>query len=236
MTKLYKFRDFNKGSLELLINKQLWFASPATLNDPFEAESSYESVLEAVWAEYPFPQDQQDAYKRILDQQLEKTGICSFCKTKKNQLMWAHYADEHKGLCIGFNESKLLETNQYLYPIEVTYQADYPYQDIIDRFKYFQAIPGANNKDSIAGDIMYSVLGTKYTHWAYEKERRLLRHQFGAVDFLPSAVTDITFGLRMSERNIETVKRLLSTDEWNHVKFYKAVKSKKKYALEFKKI
>ncbi|NUW74868.1 DUF2971 domain-containing protein [Vibrio mediterranei] len=149
---------------------------------------------------------------------------------------FAHYANEHKGICIGFDESKLIEANPHLYPIEVTYQADYPYQDIIDRFKYFQSMPGMNNKDSIAGDIMYSVLGTKYTHWAYEKERRLLRHVFGAVNFEASAVKEMVFGLRMLERDKDTVRQLLSTEEWSHVEMYQAVKSKKKYALEFIKI
>ena len=235
-TNLFKYRKFDKGSIELLLNRELWFAKPESLNDPFEGESSFSEVLEAVWEHYPFPENERNEYKEKIEQQLQTTGICSFSKTRKNQLMWSHYADEHKGLCIGFNERLLRPIGSCIYPIDVTYQADYPFEDIIKRFKYFEQYPGVNNKNSIAGDIFYSVLGTKYSSWKYEKERRLVFQNSQAVKFPERAVNSIAFGLRMAERDKLTLRKLLSGSEWKHVKWYQAVKSKTKYALEFEKI
>ncbi len=44
----FKYRKFDKSSLELLLNRELWFAKADTLNDPFEASSSFSNVLNAV--------------------------------------------------------------------------------------------------------------------------------------------------------------------------------------------
>lgn len=104
---LFKYRKFDKNNLKLLLNRELWFAKPDTLNDPFEANSSFSNVLDAVWKHYPLPLDMRIKYERYLKQSLQQVGICSFSKARKNQLMWSHYADEHKGICIGFKEEYL---------------------------------------------------------------------------------------------------------------------------------
>jgi len=235
-TSLFKYRKFDKGSIELLLNKELWFATPASLNDPFEGDSSSSEVLDAVWEKYPLPENERNEFNNIIEQQLKNSGICSFSKTRKNQLMWAHYADEHRGICIGFNESLLRPEGSYIYPIDVTYQNEYPFEEIVDRFKYYEQFPGMNNVKSIAGDMLYSVLGTKYRNWKYEKERRLTYYKSQAVGFTEKAVVSIAFGLRMSERDKNTLRNLLSGEEWQHIQWYQAVKSKTKYALEFEKI
>lgn len=38
-------------------------------------------------------------------------GIICFSETFEEPLMWAHYADTHKGLCFGFEVSKEIEEN-----------------------------------------------------------------------------------------------------------------------------
>lgn len=233
---LFKYRKFDKACLELLLNRELWFATPASLNDPFEGESTFTEVLEAVWNRYPFPAEDRDIYRKKIENQLAQTGICSFSKTRKNQLMWAHYADEHKGVCIGFNEKLLRTEGSGIYPIDVTYQDVYPFDDIIKRFHYYENSPGTNNVQSIAGDIFNSVLGTKYSSWRYERERRLVFVRSEAIKFFPKAINSVAFGLRMADRDKQTIKRLLSGSEWDHIKWFQAVKSKTKYALEFVKI
>ncbi|EMN8763442.1 MULTISPECIES: DUF2971 domain-containing protein [Serratia] len=233
---LFKYRKFDKSCLELLLNRELWFASPATLNDPFEAESSIHEVLDAVWARYPIPTTERKAYEEYLHQQLSSAGICSFSKARKNQLMWSHYADEHKGVCIGFKEHKIRPHGSYIYPIDVTYQDEYPFEEIIERFNYFEHIYGMNNLKSIAGDILISILGTKYTSWKYERERRLVFVKSIAHKFEPDAVNSIAFGLRMAERDRQTLRNLLSGAEWDHVKWFQSIKSATKYSLEFERV
>lgn len=230
---LFKYRKFDKSCLELLLNRELWFASPATLNDPFEAESSMHEVLDAVWTRYPISPEERKIYEENLHRQLSSSGICSFSKVRKNQLMWSHYADEHKGVCIGFKEHKIRPQGSNIYPIDVTYQDKYPFENIIERFNYFEQIPGMNNLNAITGDILYSMLGTKYTSWKYERERRLVFAKSVAHKFEPEAVNSIAFGLRMAERDRQTLRNLLSGAEWDHVKWFQSIKSATKYSLEF---
>ncbi|RCU42886.1 hypothetical protein DU002_19065 [Corallincola holothuriorum] len=47
----------------------------------------------------------------------------------------------------------------FIAPIDVTYQDEYPFEDIIERIKYFEQFPGANNVECVAGDILYLNLG-----------------------------------------------------------------------------
>ena len=50
-----------------------------------------------------------------LEARLHDTGIFSLSETDTNQLMWAHYADESKGLALGFEvtEGSKLEDDDY---------------------------------------------------------------------------------------------------------------------------
>lgn len=233
---LFKYRKFDKSCLELLLNRELWFASPATLNDPFEAESSMHEVLDAVWARYPLQLEERKIFEEYLCKRLSSVGICSFSKARKNQLMWSHYADEHKGVCIGFKEYKIRPRGSHIFPIDVTYQDNYPYKDIIERFNYFEQFSGLNKLSDVAGDILYSMIGTKYTSWKYERERRLVFAESVAHKFEPEAVNSITFGLRMTERDKQTLRTLLSGAEWDHVKWFQSIKSETKYSLDFNRV
>ncbi|PHR95108.1 MAG: hypothetical protein COA68_17610 [Oceanobacter sp.] len=43
---VFKYRPFNSMSLEMLINKQLWFADPDTFNDPFDCRVDYKAAMQ----------------------------------------------------------------------------------------------------------------------------------------------------------------------------------------------
>ncbi|XJM92291.1 DUF2971 domain-containing protein [Escherichia coli] len=233
---LFKYRKFDKNNLKLLLNRELWFAKPDTLNDPFEANSSFSNVLDAVWKHYPLPLDMRIKYERYLKQSLQQVGICSFSKARKNQLMWSHYADEHKGICIGFKEEYLKKAGVSFLEADVEYQDNYPFDDIVKRIHYFEDNECLNGFDNICGDILLSILTTKYTSWKYERERRLIVENFGARKFEPLAVNSIAFGLRMKERDKKTLLTLLSGPEWSHLKWFQSTKSSIKYSLDFIRI
>ncbi|WP_142392837.1 DUF2971 domain-containing protein [Klebsiella pneumoniae] len=233
---LFKYRKFDKSSLELLLNRELWFAKADTLNDPFEASSAFSNVLNAVWEHYPMPLHVRVKYEEALKHSLQTVGICSFSKARKNQLMWSHYADEHKDICIGFKEEYLRESGVKFFGTNVEYQDNYPFDDIIKRIHYFEKGNSYNGLDNIAGDILLSILTTKYTSWKYERERRLIVQNFGARKFEPLAVNSIALGLRMNERDKKTLQTLLSGPEWSHLKWFQSTKSSTKYSLDFIRI
>ncbi len=235
-TSLFKYRKFDKTSIELLINKELWFSNPESLNDPFECQRTYSDVLDVAWEKYNASKSDKIEIDEKISKQLSDVGICSFSRTRKNQLMWSHYADEHKGFCIGFNKRVLASSSNKFHSIEVDYQSDLPHKKIIERFYYFEGFPGENNIFNIASDILFSIIGTKYSNWKYEKETRLIRPKYGPLGFSANAINSIAFGLRMPERDKATLYSLLSGVEWKHIKWYQAEKSKDKFALVFTEI
>lgn len=240
-TSVFKYRDFSKSSLELLINKELWFAQPSSLNDPFECQMLLPEFLESIWRHHPIPSSEKQEIEFFLAQQVKNIGVCSLSRTRKNQLMWAHYTNEHKGFCIGFDEHRLKETSEKFHSCLVEYSDDLPYKGVIERIKYYAANPDVqpeyrNSSSSIAADILSSIFGTKYTNWKYEKEVRLIRHSFGALKFCPTAVVSIALGLRMEERDKKTLRQLLSSPEWEHLLWFQAEKRPDKFGLDFKEI
>ncbi|STO56732.1 DUF2971 domain-containing protein [Grimontia hollisae] len=238
---IFKYREFTKSSIELLVNQELWFARPDTLNDPFECQMMMPEMLESIWRHHEVEQKEREKISQFLTKSLDNVGICSFSKTRQNQLMWAHYADEHKGFCIGFSKKALMQDIHPVHCENVEYQKDLPYKGVIERIKYFEnrplsEIPFHNSSYSIASDILSSSIGIKYTNWSYEKEVRLVKTKFGAYKFHPSSVVSIAFGLRMSEGNKATLRKLLSGPEWSHVLWFQAQKMPDKFGLEFLKI
>ena len=83
--------------------------------------------------------------------QIAKTkGLLCFSENKYDPVQWAHYGDSHKGVCLGF---EIPETNLK----QVNYVSSRLAKSTLDD-------PNKHEK----------LLTTKFKHWAYEQERRLI--------------------------------------------------------------
>lgn len=82
--------------------------------------------------------------------------ICSFSTTNENILMWAHYADNSKGICTEYDFLDIDEIRPFLQPVY--------YSDIRNSIKSFGDI---NSYVHIAASTSKSKI------WEYEKEWRL---------------------------------------------------------------
>lgn len=220
----------------MLINKQLWFADPETFNDPFDCRVDYKTALHKVIQEMQTHQPiDQNLISQRLDERIKKARVCCFSKTKKNQLMWAHYAEEHKGFCIGFNIRNLLGNGNNLTTgvLPVDYKSLNPYQDIIKNVQMLLDLGGKVQSTNLLEEFIKRALATKYTGWKYEKEVRLISTKIEILNFRPESINSITFGLKMESHNKQTLKELLSSEEWSHVKWYETNKAQDRYALSF---
>ncbi|MBC2771066.1 DUF2971 domain-containing protein [Pusillimonas minor] len=84
-------------------------------------------------------------------------GILSISEERNNLLMWAHYASEHKGMCLGFNWGKTgLPAAK-----EVTYLSSYR---LVDFWAY--------TEDELAEIACFQ----KSAEWSYEREWRSLSY------------------------------------------------------------
>ena len=171
---LYKYLDI-VGAKCMLGNKKLQFTNASQLNDPFDCHPKlldYSNVPkrklqgwipEKLWKE----KEENDALNLRND-----TWLCSLSKGNDSILMWAHYCYNHKGVCIGLDLDKVLESvpplfgSIYIHPFVI----DVQYKDIIER-------PNAYN----ATDLFRYQWQTKAKAWEYEQEVRLVMPRPGAM-------------------------------------------------------
>ncbi|WP_338429335.1 DUF2971 domain-containing protein [Aeromonas jandaei] len=159
MDILYKYTT----NIDSFIKKPtLKLSVPAFLNDPFEESASkdlYERMecVESWQAEW----DCKAAVNEL--------GVVSFSETSRNLLMWAHYANEHRGMCIGFDPNVLNSLDKYGYDSES--YAFYPIKINYDNLRVdIHNLPEELSAESIAR----KVLTTKSDDWIYEKEHRCI--------------------------------------------------------------
>lgn len=153
------------------------------LNDPFEEQISKEAINQNILLHERSMRSKKNSFiAKILHEQnlqnsIVKKGIISFSETPRNLLMWAHYADNHKGMVVGYVPDVLdkidsqygRETHSTL-PIKVNYDSiRYDNEKLLSLEKY-------SNKDSqtLIKEIETMLLTTKSDEWIYEKEHRII--------------------------------------------------------------
>ncbi|SAL18501.1 hypothetical protein AWB64_01256 [Caballeronia sordidicola] len=238
--KLYKYRTFSTTTLRMFSQAEVFFAKPASFNDPFdcnpqvyvdvewrEVERLWESVMllqvEANKAaemmgthryfatEYGGKYDDDgggtatylnylvrdiDAY---LKERFKDFGVFSLASNWDNPLMWSHYADEHRGICIEY------ETDDHrckeLGP--VNYRSS--------RFIHISDLQQWLLKKSAAAErkIFEQYFFAKAPQWRYEREWRAVSPKSG-VDDRPFRIRSVFFGLRCDKAIVTTIAKLFS--------------------------
>lgn len=226
----YKYRKFSHESLSMFINKEIYFAPPTSFNDPFDGQinikhaaelalKEFEKNLNVEACDYLTTMLQSVDIDKISDR-VRKVGIFSLSAIQREILLWSHYADEHKGFCVGFelNKDENIFGNTVLQgPWEVEYTRSNPY---LEFFK--DTLKDKQDKKYFKLLLLAYGFTHKATNWQYEKEYRLIKDKPGVVEYPPSMVKEIIFGLRMLPKDKRTLKALLSGDEWKHVTFHQA--------------
>ena len=135
VVRVYKFLPA-KRALNNLAHRNIKCSEIADLNDPFEL--------------IPFNLSDPILREQILrsrSQIADGRGLLCMCREWRSPLLWAHYADKHKGVCLGF------ETAVEFFP--VTYVAERPHMPMPPTFA--------------AAEYLSE---TKSLEWVYEGEVR----------------------------------------------------------------
>lgn len=141
--RLYHFLN-EKYGLEGIRNRRLKIARIDELNDPFE--------FSGVDLE---DKKLRDAFQKMKRQISQQRGLLCFSTKWSNPVMWSHYADKHKGLCLGFDVSDVSVG-------PVTYSGKRLAIDL-EKLKTPRKLSAA---------YVTRIMFTKYRHWKYENEYR----------------------------------------------------------------
>ena len=178
-------------------------------------------------------------HSSVLGQELmarlsDNLGVLSLSRTEDNLLMWSHYADEGKGLVIGFDEE-----HEFFKQPDLAGRSTRPISVVYTR-----------KRKKIVHDeerCYEKLLGEKPLEWAYEEEERLFRSflsKEGCVgkdaygmdiiltDVPKEAIKAVYFGYRTSE---DTKQSAISAIKNNAIScnIFQAGLSLDEYKIEF---
>ena len=164
-------------------NNKMWYSAPCNFNDVFDCEISVDDKKVFNEALKFFPDKRgirpgSPAWKKIratIHQQLRvlkdqfddlrtTTGVSCLSESNDSLLMWAHYANNHRGICIEYD---LLEINSALKftPVPVIYSEKRTCFDFLN----------PQNMEYDVQQLLIRSLTSKSPEWRYEKEWRIIQ-------------------------------------------------------------
>lgn len=251
----YKYRQWSQQTIEVLLNKEIYFANPASLNDPLDSTCDitleYQKVVDKFDPKldeetnrkafllhllnqksvYNDGTEEQKTLNEVLQTFLKDVGIFSLSKTARDALLWSHYGDAHRGICLGFETDELIGVRNLVCG-SVQYLAHPPYQDIFIELmtvlgKFVKpwepdhhypdelgtAFSQYQKKKLLEGNLM-----VKSEKWKYEEEYRLINVTAGRDKFSSQALKEIVLGSRTTTETKKGIKNLLKMPGYGHVK------------------
>ena len=178
----YKYAKFR--SVEELLSATVKLSSPSTLNDPFECILNREvennliknlsltdvdiDIEEEIYIDEELKENV--ILKRVYDG-IHDYAIFSMSETPRNLLMWAHYADEHNGVCIGYKKD-LFESIDNKVETDLGIESYAPIKVNYDNLRP-QVLSDQPSKEERKKST-FNQLITKSDDWMYEKEHRCI--------------------------------------------------------------
>lgn len=211
---LYKFRRIDKWLVESLVNQSLYFARPDTLNDPFDCRINLKRVLGR--AESFATGDRKRFFASLLDNPdffntwestFETIGVFCCSRTIDEILLWSHYANEHRGVCLEyqFRPSSFLRED---FLLTAAGNVEYLTEPLAD---WLTNAPIDNH--NFVTELVHKYLKTKSPAWKYEQEARIIRREHGTVNFSVNEpfLKEVCFGLRTTRADIDLITSLART-------------------------
>ena len=154
-----------------------------------------------------------------MQQTLNTWGICCFSEVPDSLLMWAHYANKHRGFCLKFSTENF-------------YVALPPNMVIPHQVHYTEQYPIARIAEDVA---IEATLLTKAEQWEYEQEWRIITpDRVGWIPFPAPCLIGVIFGCRMPQEHQEMIRNWCQCRK-PAITYYEAKQSEDSYMLEIEK-
>ncbi len=257
---IYKYCKCETAS-SILKDISILLCNPATFNDPFDSRIDVEPVGNTEeWEEYlhkyKVPKKKihdiianPDRVKQILlnkfkQQVIAPIRVSCFSKDNDNILLWSHYGDKHKGVCIGFKVYNEYKSNCMHFKSEDLKQFNNISPEIVPllKVKYSDVIPNPYNPLREKAEKTIEFVLTKGKSWEYENEYRIvLLKKEGILKEKPvhlatlQEVSSIIFGIETTKDCMCKIKKIIK-DKDLKVNLFRADKDKSKYKVNIVEI
>lgn len=198
---LFKYYRLDENLLHSIREGYLWFNSFEGYNDPYEGKFNLRNdytiseIRRWLPTEYGllFPSPDTDEllkknFPKILRSEIRRKAkeirVCCFSTKWNDLLMWAHYADSYKGVCLVFDVAELADSLSYIQ--KVHYEEEF---DVVDYLH--------NQQETIV-----QMVCTKAKEWEYEDEYRFINTNNTAhkVPIKMSALRAVIIGCKCNKR------------------------------------
>lgn len=255
---IYKFRTWNNlFHQNVLRQNQLFYASPADINDPFDFKINIDFSLldsgikrekyvdhliaqtlntliqrginpaqkrdELLWRLLYDRDKMQDEYNQTENEwSNNRLGVISFSLKWNSILLWSHYAENHKGFCIGFNKQKIEDSGLFGSTGPVNYLNVFPSLDPLGTDPTFEIVTKSHSKAF---------------EWNYEKEYRLTQIwpetnptiNERTINVPNDYFEEIILGLNISK---DHEKEIIEIAREKKFKIFKSVRRRNAFALD----
>ena len=165
--------------LDIILNKRMRLSILEKLNDPFEGNllavdnlSKVSEELETI-AFYEALVGLDDEWR----ESIARFKVLCLSKEPDIPLMWSHYADSHRGLCIA------ITLNSHT----------------TDPIRYLDTTKDINDYIGEPPDCKKALLA-KYKYWEYEEEYRVICDSDWKDDYVPIESVELILGWRMKQK------------------------------------
>lgn len=163
-----------------------------------------------------------------------------FCASARNNnlLMWSHYADQHRGVVLGFKPDQVRDS--FLTALEpVIYSAERP--------RFYKPIEALHDEDStltpeVLASVRQKLALSKSLEWSYEEEYRVFIPGYFShgenekfLQFYSEELVEIYFGCRATQQTKDFLSTIALRLNAN-VRLFEAVLDKTSYLLNFKEL
>ena len=243
---LYKYYSDKPQNLEAIKNNKMWYSAPSKFNDVFDCDITVDEkkIFESISQMCPSVQGMRvgspmwktlkneaktaaKGMRQMFEKMRSEMGIACFSELDDSLLMWAHYANNHCGMCVEYD---LLEINQQLLftPVPIIYSEERICFDSLN----------TSTAEQSTTKIFIESLTTKSPEWSYEREWRIIRDDGACGDQWDVAnggallnmicPSSIILGC-MAKSDFE--KEVHTYCEQNKINLFKMNKDSKKYKL-----
>lgn len=251
--ELFKYRPINEYTLDFLRTGSVFFSSPADFNDPYDTRFVDRDLL-AQKQRLELERRAQGTDAALLGVAMMNVFEREHCTSEVKKLvycvseivdsilMWSHYGDSHRGICIvieaeekgepwwipfagssmsfaGMARVRAAEDGR----IEIIDHEPSPSPEIAllpaQRVLYSDEMPGLFMFDPLPDGPMRGVTFefVKHTSWAYERERRVVvRESFLAENpahLAPDTIIGVVFGTKTAKADVLKVCAAVDSSE-----------------------
>lgn len=227
--RVFKYRVIDKNCINSLLLNQVWLAKPASFNDPFE----------------PYKRFSGTPFSKTLERDVHEAGMLCLCKSRSNLAMWSYYGDGLRGIAVGYDLVRLLETiepvepscnefgaSRWKYVFDVNYSEDG--LCLVDEMALLR-------NDSLTDEQRQVMFATKSSAFSHEEECRIVVQPspdsdedyawvgHGLYKHAPDAIKSIVFGELVSVQDRQTVMAAISGRQ---LELFNAVRDRTTFNLQ----